>query len=282
MLTKKAKPLLRKQVVYTTPLPLLFLAACGGSSGTSSSSNNGGISAGPTETFTGFVIKGPLSKATVFADYDSDGIQDSNEPSTLTNSDGSYLLNAKSGFNSVVVTTNSNTIDTFTGNVLDGVILKAPKGASVVSPTSTMVVESNLTVNEVATALGLPTGFDLDFNPFAENADPTMAAAVEKTSQMVITTLTAISSSGEGAGLSKQDAFDMALEAVVSVVKTNVETKNTIDFSNPTTLEQIQVEATEKAVSKGVKQVSFDRSGYLYHGRVKSLADGAREGGLKF
>ena len=55
--------------------------------------------------FLGFVIKGPLSKATVFADYDSDGIQDSNEPSTLTNSDGSYLLNAKSGFNSVVVTT---------------------------------------------------------------------------------------------------------------------------------------------------------------------------------
>ena len=38
----------------------------------------------------------------------------------------------------------------------------------------------------------------------------------------------------------------------------------------------------EKAVTKGIKQVSFDRSGYLYHGRVKSLADGAREGGLKF
>ena len=38
----------------------------------------------------------------------------------------------------------------------------------------------------------------------------------------------------------------------------------------------------EMAVTKGIKQVSFDRSGYLYHGRVKSLADGAREGGLKF
>ncbi len=38
----------------------------------------------------------------------------------------------------------------------------------------------------------------------------------------------------------------------------------------------------EKAVKAGVEAVSFDRGGYLYHGRVKSLADGAREGGLKF
>ena len=38
----------------------------------------------------------------------------------------------------------------------------------------------------------------------------------------------------------------------------------------------------EKATKAGVETVSFDRGGYLYHGRVKSLADGAREGGLKF
>lgn len=37
-----------------------------------------------------------------------------------------------------------------------------------------------------------------------------------------------------------------------------------------------------KAGELGVKEVVFDRSGYLYHGRVKSVADGAREGGLKF
>jgi large subunit ribosomal protein L18 len=38
----------------------------------------------------------------------------------------------------------------------------------------------------------------------------------------------------------------------------------------------------EKAKAAGVEKVAFDRNGYLYHGRVKALADGAREGGLKF
>ena len=40
--------------------------------------------------------------------------------------------------------------------------------------------------------------------------------------------------------------------------------------------------AAERAIEKGVSQVAFDRGGYLYHGQVKSLADAAREGGLKF
>ncbi len=45
---------------------------------------------------------------------------------------------------------------------------------------------------------------------------------------------------------------------------------------------EIGLKLGEKALKKGISQVCFDRSGYLYHGRVKAFADGARKAGLKF
>jgi large subunit ribosomal protein L18 len=45
---------------------------------------------------------------------------------------------------------------------------------------------------------------------------------------------------------------------------------------------EVGKEVARLALEKGITNVVFDRSGYLYHGRVKSLADGAREAGLKF
>ena len=53
--------------------------------------------------------------------------------------------------------------------------------------------------------------------------------------------------------------------------------KNNIDTSK-----EVGIKLAKKATKKGISKVLFDRGGYLYHGKIKSFADGAREGGLIF
>jgi large subunit ribosomal protein L18 len=65
--------------------------------------------------------------------------------------------------------------------------------------------------------------------------------------------------------------------AAASSAKLDGVTNANISVSN-----QVGKEIGAKAVELGITQVVFDRSGYLYHGKVKSLAEGAREAGLKF
>jgi large subunit ribosomal protein L18 len=56
-----------------------------------------------------------------------------------------------------------------------------------------------------------------------------------------------------------------------------------LESNNKTEIaKQVGISIGTKAVKAGIKSVSFDRNGYLYHGRVKSLANGAREAGLNF
>ena len=52
--------------------------------------------------------------------------------------------------------------------------------------------------------------------------------------------------------------------------------------SNKEAAKKIGLLVAERAIAKGITEVVFDRGGYIYHGRVSELADGAREGGLKF
>lgn len=52
--------------------------------------------------------------------------------------------------------------------------------------------------------------------------------------------------------------------------------------SNKDAARKVGAMLAEKAKQKGIENVVFDRGGYIYHGRVKELAEGAREGGLKF
>ncbi len=52
--------------------------------------------------------------------------------------------------------------------------------------------------------------------------------------------------------------------------------------SNIEAAKKIGALVAERALQKGIEEVVFDRGGYIYHGRVQALAEGAREGGLKF
>ncbi len=52
--------------------------------------------------------------------------------------------------------------------------------------------------------------------------------------------------------------------------------------NNKEAAKKIGEDIAKKALDKGIKQVVFDRGGYIYHGRVKELAEGAREAGLQF
>jgi large subunit ribosomal protein L18 len=52
--------------------------------------------------------------------------------------------------------------------------------------------------------------------------------------------------------------------------------------SNRTAAKEVGTRIATKAKAAGIDSVVFDRNGYKFHGRVKALADGAREGGLKF
>ena len=76
------------------------------------------------------------------------------------------------------------------------------------------------------------------------------------------------------------DAQGRTLAAASSLEKTMRETLKT--GADVDAAKQVGRLVAERAVQAGVKDVVFDRSGYLYHGRVKALADAAREGGLNF
>lgn len=68
-----------------------------------------------------------------------------------------------------------------------------------------------------------------------------------------------------------------------TVVSTSTTTKGFgIDGDKTAEAKAIGVAIAQAARERGIEKVVFDRNGYIYHGRVKALADGAREGGLNF
>ncbi|NLL95543.1 MAG: 50S ribosomal protein L18 [Clostridiaceae bacterium] len=76
---------------------------------------------------------------------------------------------------------------------------------------------------------------------------------------------------------------DVSSTTLVAASSLDEALKGKLDYSgNKQDAREVGKLIGTKAIDKGIKQVVFDRGGYLYHGRVKELADGAREAGLEF
>lgn len=76
---------------------------------------------------------------------------------------------------------------------------------------------------------------------------------------------------------------DMAGHTLASASTLDPEVRDRIDDMRPVERAKVVGETVaERALDKGITQVIFDRAGYQYHGRVKALAEGAREAGLEF
>lgn len=75
---------------------------------------------------------------------------------------------------------------------------------------------------------------------------------------------------------------DTTGSALVATGTLKFEGKGTKNLCNKENASAVGKEIARLAAEKNIKQVVFDRNGYLYHGRIKSLADSARENGLEF
>ena len=72
------------------------------------------------------------------------------------------------------------------------------------------------------------------------------------------------------------------VNGVTLVSASSLEKDFKVEGTKTDAAKQVGVTVAERAKAKGIDTVVFDRGGYVYHGRVKALAEGAREGGLQF
>ncbi len=83
--------------------------------------------------------------------------------------------------------------------------------------------------------------------------------------------------------ISVQIIDDVNGNTLVAASSLDKDIKGTIENGgNKEAAKAVGKAVAERALAKGIETVAFDRGGFLYHGRVKELADGAREAGLKF
>ena len=228
---------------------------------------DGGANDSPTQA-QGTVLKGPLSNAFVYYDANGNGQFDTDEKYMRTEANGTYDLDL-SGVTehapnaAVIVTTDDQTVDTGAGTVLAGITLKATAGSSVVTPLTTLMVETGLGSDALGQALGLTGNQDLSaFNPFADGVDANQALATEQASAQVASTLAGLASAAIGAGADAEAAYAAALAALRAVVEAQANAGTPLDLSQAGDaghLDEIQTAFTENiAGAQGLDAAALD------------------------
>ena len=224
-------------------LSLFTLAACGGGG----SKTNASLDPG---TINGAVIKGPVQGAIAFIDADGDGLLNTaTEAYAFTDADGNYSIDTTTSGDIIVITDDTkilggalsvSAVDTSSGSALTGVTLKAPAGASVVTPTTTLVTELGGDASAVADALGL-SGVDLlNYNPYADGvaANDETALAVEKIQTQIVTTVKAMAAAAEGQNVDKDVASATAFSSMATFIGTKSSTDK-MDFTDAGDLDAV-------------------------------------------
>jgi len=76
--------------------------------------------------------------------------------------------------------------------------------------------------------------------------------------------------------------IDDRAQTTLAAASTNEKDGKAVKTWNAEAASSVGKKIAERGLAAGIKQVVFDRGGYIYHGRIKALADAAREGGLEF
>ena len=83
-------------------------------------------------------------------------------------------------------------------------------------------------------------------------------------------------------GMYAQVIDDVAGHTLAAASTLDKEVKATTGLKKSDEAREVGKLVAQRALAKNIKKVVFDRAGYRYHGRIKAIADGAREGGLEF
>ena len=215
------------------PLYILLLSGCGGSDDYNESVGSTSTSTGAS--FVGSVIKGPLQGATVFLDANNNQEYDSGEGeiAVVTGPDGKFEFTEGNFSLPLVAVTDANTIDWSSGTSIGDLTLKAPSGSTVITPITTLIVDTKLSSVKVAQALGLPEEVSYNnFNPYAPGVDNGVAVAVENTGQKIVSIITTFAELLEYDGLPKADALNFSSTAMADLVKEISNNFDTLDSSS--------------------------------------------------